>query len=292
MTDGLSASDVAVLQGNGRNGGFGDGEGWWVIILFALIFGWGRNGWGGNSDGFGGGSGYVSDNYALITDNATLERKIDGVYSGICDSTFALNNTITNGFASAQNTMTQGFAGLNTAIVTSGYETRNAVTQDTIANMQNTNLLQGAIKDCCCQTQQNIKDTQYVISNTGNSIQNQIQNCCCDVERQIERGFADTNYAMATQNCATLQAIDKVGDRIIDRLTQDKLDTLRDENQALRLSASQTAQNAYLVEKLNPNPCPQPAYVVQPPQTVSFPIGCNGYANYAQNVGCGCGNVQ
>lgn len=278
MTDGLTASDVALLQGNGRNSnGFGDGEGWWVLILFALIFGWGRGGWGGNSDGFGGGSGYVSDNYALITDNATLERKIDGVYSGICDSTFALNNTMTNGFAAAQNTMTQGFAGLNTAIVTSGYETRNAVTQDTIGNMQNTNLLQGAIKDCCCQTQQNIKDTQYVVSNTGNAIQNQIQNCCCDVERQIERGFADTNYAMATQNCATLQAIDKVGDRIIDRLTQDKLDSLRDENATLKLTASQSAQNQYLINQLRP--APYPAYVVPNPY-----CNCQCGQNYGTTI--------
>lgn len=263
MTDGLSASDVALIQGNGRNGGFGDGDNAWWIVLF-LIFGWGR-GWGGNSDGFGGGSGY---DYALITDNATLERKIDSVYSGICDSTFALNNT-----------MTQGFAGLNTALVTQGYETRNAVTQDTIGNMQNTNLLQGAIKDCCCQTQQSIKDTQYVISNTGNAIQNQIQNCCCDVERQIERGFADTNYAMASQNCATLQAIDKVGDRIIDRLTQDKLDALRDENSALRLSASQSAQNQYLINQLRP--CPQPAYVVPNPYCN---CNCNNGYNYGTTI--------
>jgi hypothetical protein len=282
MDGSLTASDVALIQGNGRNNGmFGDGDGIWAIILFAIIFGWGRNGygWGGNSDSFGGGSGYVSDNYALITDNATLERKIDGVYAGICDSTFALNNTMTNGFASAQNTMTQGFAGLNTALVTQGYETRNAVTQDTIGNMQNTNLLQGAIKDCCCTTQQNIKDTQYVVSNTGAGIQNQIQQCCCDVERQIERGFADTNYAMATQNCATLQAIDKVGDRIIDRLTQDKLDALRDENATLRLTASQTAQNAYLINQLRP--CPTPAYVVPNPYCN---CNCNNGYNYGTTI--------
>lgn len=271
---GYSLSDIAAATGNGNGMGFGGGEGWWVIILFALIFGWGRNGWGGNSDG-NGGTTYFGENYALITDNATLERKIDGVYAGICDSTYALTNNLNNGFASAQNTMTQGFAGLNTALVTQGYETRNAVTQDTIANMQNTNLLQGAIKDCCCQTQQNIKDTQYVISNTGNAIQNQIQSCCCDVERQIERGFADTNYAMATQNCATLQAIDKVGDRILDRLTQDKLDALRDENAALRLTASQTAQNQYLINQLKP--CPSPAYVVPNPYCN---CNCNnGYYN-------------
>ena len=288
MTDGLTASDVALIQGNGGRSsmGFGDGEGWWVIILFALIFGWGRNGWGGSDNCSNGGGTYLGDNYALITDNATLERKIDGVYAGICDSTFALNNTMTNGFASAQNTMTNGFAGLNTAIVTSGYETRNAVTQDTIGNMQNTNMLQGAIKDCCCQTQQNLADVKYTIGSSVAGIQNQIQSCCCDIGRQIERGFADTNYAMATQNCATLQAIDKVGDRIIDRLTQDKLETLRDENASLRLAASQQAQNAYLVDKLNPNPCPKPAYVVQPPQTVSFPLGCNGIVNFSG--GCGC----
>lgn len=263
----MTPADFGAIMGNncnsGNNGGMWNDGAWWIIILFLFAFagGWNNN---GNGGGFGGsGGGYVSDNYALITDNATLERKIDGVYSGICDSTFALNNTITNGFASAQNTMTQGFAGLNTALVTQGYETRNAVTQDTIGNMQNTNLLQGAIKDCCCQTQQNIKDTQYAIGTTGAGIQNQIQQCCCDVERQIERGFADTNYNMTTQNCATLQAIDKVGDRIIDRMTQDKLDALRDENSALRLSASQSAQNQYLINQLRP--CPSPAYVVPNP---------------------------
>lgn len=287
----MTPADFGAIMGNNgcNNGGMWNDGAWWIIILFLFAF---AGGWGNanNGGGFGGsGAGYVSDNYALITDNATLERKIDGVYSGICDSTFALNNTITNGFASAQNTMTQGFAGLNTALVTQGYETRNAVTQDTIGNMQNTNLLQGAIKDCCCQTQQSLADVKYTIGSTGAGIQNQLQQCCCDVERQIERGFADTNYNLATQNCATLQAIDKVGDRIIDRLTQDKLEALRDENATLKLTASQVAQNAYLVEKLNPNPCPQPAYVVQPPQTVSFPLGCNGTVNFG---GCGCGNVQ
>lgn len=267
MNSEYSLSDIAAATGG--NSGFGGNDGgWWIILLFIFIAafgGWGNN--GNNGGGFGGsGAGYVSDNYALITDNATLERKIDGVYSGICDSTFALNNTITNGFASAQNTMVQGFAGLNTAIVQNGYDGLIA-----------THNVSDAVKDCCCQTQQNIKDTQYVISNTGNAIQSQIQNCCCDVERQIERGFADTNYAMASQNCATLQAIDKVGDRIIDRLTQDKLDALRDENSALRLSASQSAQNQYLINQLKP--CPSPAYVVPNPY-----CNCQCGQNYGTTI--------
>lgn len=265
--NGYSLADIAAATGN-NNGGFGNGEGWWIIILFALIFGWGRNGFAGNGGSDGGA--YLGENYALITDNATLERKIDGVYSGICDSTFALNNTITNGFAAAQNTMTQGFAGLNTAIVTSGYETRNAITQDTIGNMQNTNLLSNAIKDCCCQTQQNIKDTQYAIATTGAGIQSQIKDCCCDLERQNMQ----TNFAMAQNNCATLQAIDKVGDRIIDYMSQQTAQALRDENQALRLAASQAMQNNTIINAIRPVPVP------------SFSVP-NPYAY--NNCGCGCG---
>lgn len=118
---GLTASDVLAITNN--EGGFGgNGGALWLIIILALLWG---NGW---NNGFGGvGAGGVSENYTLISDMGQLERKIDGVYSGICDSTFALNNTATNGFASVQNTLTQGFAGLNTGIVQHGYETRIGV---------------------------------------------------------------------------------------------------------------------------------------------------------------------
>lgn len=267
LSNEMSPADIAACTGNHSGFGMGGDGAWWIIILFLFAFsgGWGNNG------GFGGyGGGYVSDNYTLVSDMGQLERKIDGVYSGICDSTFALNNTITNGFASAQNTMTQGFAGLNTGIVTQGYETRNAITQDTIANMQGFNGLQGAVKDCCCVTQQNIKDgiTQGIMNTSA--LQSAIKDCCCDTEKQ----FMQTRFDNAQYNCATLQAIDKVGDRIIDYLAKDKAQTLRDENQALRLAASQQAQNNYLVDKLGYR-MPIPAYQVP-----------NPYCNCNCNNGC------
>ena len=80
-------------------------------------------------------------------------------------------------------------------------------------------------------------------------------------------------FDMAQYNCNTLQAIDKVGDRIIDYLSTEKTQALRDENFALRLAASQQAQNAYLLNQLNP--CPVPAYITCNPR--------------AQSNGCGCG---
>ena len=81
----LSPADVAVLSGNAGNrnndGMFGDNA-WWIVVL--LLFGWGRNGFGG---GFGGnGTGGVGDNYILATDFATIERKLDSLANGICDS--------------------------------------------------------------------------------------------------------------------------------------------------------------------------------------------------------------
>ena len=86
---------VMEVGNNGNNGfgGYGNGDWAWIIILF-LIFGNGR-GFGNGFGGFGGSG--VGENYILATDFANLERKLDGINNGICDSTFALNNTINNG---------------------------------------------------------------------------------------------------------------------------------------------------------------------------------------------------
>jgi hypothetical protein len=88
---------------------------------------------------------------------------------------------------------------------------------------------------------------------------------------------------------------------ILDFLTQDKIATLTAENQSLKFAASQSAQNAFitanqqaqtaeLIRRLGAD-CPQPAYVVQPPQPVTFATNCCGGTNvagYGYN-GCGCG---
>lgn len=80
---------------------------------------------------------------------------------------------------------------------------------------------------------------------------------------QMMQGFNGVNYNMATQHCETMREIDKTGDRIIDYLNADKMQTLRDENQALKLAASQMAQNEYLINQLRPAPIP--AFTVAAP---------------------------
>lgn len=255
--NGMTPADMAAVMNNNNNDLFGGNGAWWIIILFLFAFAGG--GWGG----YGGAQGGVSENYTLISDMGQLERKIDGVYSGICDSTFALNNGINNGFAAAQNTMTQGFAGLNTGMVQQGYETRMGI-QNIGAQMQN----------CCCNLRQQISDVNYNMATQANGITN-----------AVNQGFCQTNFNAQTNTRDVLENANANTRAILDAIQANKVEALKDriaeQNQqinALNLAASQTAQNAYLIDKLNPNPCPRPAYVVQPPQMVTFPY----------NNGCGC----
>ena len=121
---------VGTTNGNANSGFFG-GDGWWAIILFAMIFGWGNNGWGNNGRNSGG----VTDGYILASDFSNIERKIDGVNNGICDGFYAMNTGMLN-----------GFAGITQSVMTNGYETRNAIQS-----------LSSQLADCCCRTQSSIQ---------------------------------------------------------------------------------------------------------------------------------------
>lgn len=273
MNSDYSLADIkAVTDGNGSNGDMWGGNGAWWIILFLIFaaFGWGGYGNGG----FGGGGAGAQNGYALATDFATIERKIDGVYSGICDSTYALNNGIQNGFAAAQNTMTQGFAGLNTGMIQQGYEGRIA-TQN-VGNQLN---------QCCCDIRSDLAGINYNLATQATGISNTVNTGFCDLGRTVERGFADGAYAAATNATAIIQNQHSDTDRVIAKLNemeatrqQEKIAQLQAENQGLRFEASQAAQNNYLVAQLAPK-CAQPAYMVANP---------NGPLNYTVASGCNC----
>lgn len=253
-----SLADIAAATGNGNNGNNAFDNPLWALIFLAFLGNRGLGGLFGGSNGGGAG-----ENYVLATDFATIERKLDAVNNGICDSTFALNNTINNGFFGVQNALTQGFGGLNTALLQGNYA------------------LSSQLANCCCDIREGIQSgiTQGVMNT--NAIQSQISSCCCDLEKMNMQN----RYDAQTYNCNTLQAIDKLGDRIINRLTQDKIDTLIAENQALKLTASQDRQNAYLLNELKP--CPSAAYIVPNPNCCyNYNVTGVGYGN----SGCGCGN--
>lgn len=210
-------------------------------------------GYGNGGFGFGGGFG---GGRGCVEPCAT---KADLTAQGIVQKLDGITYGITDSTYALNNSIMSGFHGVDNAICTLGYQ-----------NQQGFNSLAHQISDCCCTTQRSIDNVRY---------------------------------DMATQACDTRHAIQDSTRQILDFLTTDKIASLQAENQALKFKASQSEQNAFitanqqaqtaeLIRRLDPNPCPTPAYVVQPPQPVTFPVNaCGqlyGYNNY-NNGGCGCG---
>lgn len=252
--------EVPYVSGNNygnNNGLFGNGwEGLIGLALVAGLFGgWGNGGFGG----FGGGRGYgsgIGENYVLATDFATIERKLDGVNNGLCDGFYAQNTNMLNGFASVQQTLCQGFNGIERSIADTNSNLANAICTLGYQNQAGFNGLSRELADCCCATQRAIDGVKY--ENAKNT---------CDI---IRAGQDNTRA-------------------ILDYLTTEKISSLQSENAGLKAQISNDRQSRYIVDALSPK-CPQPAYVVQPPQEVTFPTNCCGnvaYANY-NNSGCGC----
>ena len=150
------AEGYAVGQGNSNNNcGYGMG-GWgewiWIIVLFALWQngGFGFGGFGGG--GCGRGNCATQEDVRAAVDQQTLINKLDQQTYGLADSTYALNNTIVN-----------GFHGVDNAICNLGY------------NMQGGfNHLSTQLAQCCCETNRSIErgfcDTNFNLQNATRDI--------------------------------------------------------------------------------------------------------------------------
>ena len=119
------------------------------------------------------------------------------------------------------------------------------------------------------------------------ALANQLATCCCELK---SLGL-ENRYLNERQTCDIVQASNANTQRIIDYLTTEKISSLQAENSGLKAQISNDRQSAYIISELAPK-CPQPAYVVQPPQQVTFPTNCCGNVAYASyNTGCGgCSN--
>ena len=107
--------------------------------------------------------------------------------------------------------------------------------------------------------------------NGFSGISREIADCCCTTNRNIDQLRFDNER----QHCETRRAIDANTDRILGYLTNQEMDRLRAENQALRFNASQSAQNAYLISELRPTA--KPAYITCSPFASAYGWG-NGNA--------------
>ena len=228
---------VANIDGNGNNGAWGDGGWLWIIVVFALLFGWGGNGfgWGGNN----GRDGYPCATQADVraaVDQQTLISKLDQQTYGLADTFTALNNTLNS-----------NFRGIDNAICTLGYQ-----------NQQ-----------CCCETQRLIErgfaDTNYNFATQTNAIQNAIQN-----------GFCQTNYNAATNTRDIIDAQRASTETIVKKLCDmennakdERIATLTAQLNKADIANMINANGAYVVNQINPPA--SPAYIVPNPNC------CYGY---------------
>ena len=146
------------MMGNGF-GGFGDGNGWWIILFFIVLFGWGGNGFGNRGGG-------ATDGYVLTSDFANIERKLDGVNNGLCDGFYAqaqlvngTNMAMANGFAQAELSRSNQQAAL----------------------MQQLNNMAMQAQECCCENRAAIAQVRYDMATQACDTRNTIQNSTRDI---------------------------------------------------------------------------------------------------------------
>ena len=265
----MTPADIRACTSN-NDGGMWGGDWLAYLLLFALIggggFGFGGFGGGGilpwllfGNGGFGGNNCATQADLAAGFNNSAVLSNLNDLALGQA----GIQQTLCQGFNGVNTTVLQGFNGVDNAICNLGYNVQSGF-----------NGLSRQIADCCCDTRAAIADVKYQSATNACAIQNTIQNTTRDV---IENQNANSRA-------------------ILDALNANYIRTLEQENNSLRLSASQSAQNAVLMAAMDANKaeilrktgaeCPTAAYIVQPPQPVTFPTNCCGQVNYAAG-GCG-----
>lgn len=140
-----------------------------------------------------------------------------------------------------------------------------------------------------------IQNISTQLCNGFNSLGSQMANCCCD----LKQGQGEINYNMAAQTNILQNTVNNgfrdvienqtAGvQRIIDTITQDKIQSLQTELQSAQLQLSNQAQTTSIINALRPTPTP--SYPVMSPYTsiinpTGFAFGVNGCGC---NTGCGC----
>lgn len=118
----------------------------------------------------------------------------------------------------------------------------------------------------------------YGVNNAIQQAQFAAQQCCCETNRNIDA----VRYENSKNTCDIVNAIKADGDATRALMTQNAMQSLRDQLQTANFQLSQQAQNATLINAIRPTPVP--AYVTcSPYESNMYASGC-----YRNVNGCGC----
>lgn len=204
---------VMPVAPTGFGGGFGNGfgnDGWWIILLFVLLGGWG-NGFGGY--GNGGGVGFVDNSVQRGFDQSAIMSGLNGI-----------SNNVVSGFGDVQTALCAGFNGVEI-----GANARQ------MANMQSMFDLQSQFANCCCENRLGIADLKYTIAT---------ENCADRYE-----AAQNTRDIIDSQSRGIQTILDKICSLEIEA-KNDKISDLERQLAMASLQASQVAQTAEIISKL------------------------------------------
>ena len=269
----MSPADFAAVMGNGNRGGygngfggFGDGQGWWILLLFLVAGGFGNGGWGNRGNGEGALPYMMTESTQAAVQNGFNQQ---GIQSGIN----TLNQTVANGFADAAVARCNSQMGL--------YQTLNA---NQNANTAQMNQLAMGLQQCCCDNRAGLADLRYTVATEA-----------CNDRQTVNTGVRDIIANQTANTQALINSQTQGFQAIQDKLCQLELDGYKQkaidqaaEIAALKGAISQTAQTAQLIQDNNTqtanliralNPAPVPSYQVPNPYTgccAQSYCGCNG----------------
>lgn len=243
---GLSAGDILAMT-KGNNSDLMGGAGFWWVIVFLIVAGM----FGGN--GFGFGNNNVANDSLL--NEEFIKRDI-----------FNTNQNVSNTASATQNEMLR-----------STCQTQRDVLENRYANQLGLQNLQAQQQACCCDTQKEIIESRYNNSLGQAGIQRDIMQNRYDnllgvngVQRDMALNNRDLQAQIA-QCCCDLKSENAANtQKILDKMCENEINSLRTDLQSAQLQISQLSQSQALLNQLKPSPIP--AYTVSSPYQ-SIPYG-------------------
>lgn len=224
----------------GMFGGFGADGGWWIILLFIILGGWGNNAWGGNG---------VGSEVQTGFNQAALTSGIAAVQNSLCSSTAEIVAAVNNGF-----------------------------NQSTIANMQQNFALQQGLSNCCCENRAAIADLKYAVAQENCADRQAVNDALVTLGNQMNAGIQALKDEFCQDRLAQKDAIISQKDETINLLRSQMNEMSRQSSinaQTATIIANNEAQTTALEQYLAP--VARPAYIVQNPNCCQN-FGCSACA--------------
>lgn len=150
---------------NNCNDGFNGMNGIWSLAILALIFGGGN--WFGNRGNVNAGVNTAMAARAATTEDLAngfaqnnIQRGVQGISQGICDSTYAINNSIKD----------------------LGSGLKDIITQSNFGIQNSLNNISHQMSDCCCDIKSQIKDVIINANENNCNTLRAIENLGCKID--------------------------------------------------------------------------------------------------------------